>query len=221
MISALDKNGAKHHATRYLAALCIGVLLTAGLGWSATAEDQVTADVAVRTTAHQDPMLGDPNAPVTIIEYASLSCPHCADFHNDMMPWVKETFIDTGEANLIYRDFPLNAPALWGAQLAHCTDRDKYFPFLELMFKRQRKWAFADDPKAELAKIANMGGVSKEAFEACMANESLQDEILKIRLDGQNAHDIKSTPSFVINDETISGIPSKDDLTERIEAAAQ
>ena len=118
-------------------------------------------------------VLGDPNAPVTIIEYASLSCPHCARFHAERMPWLKETFIDTGRAKLEYRDFPLNAPALWGAMLAHCAGPKHYFAYLDFLFKKQAQWAFTDNPQEGLKALAKQAGMSGTKFDTCMRNESL------------------------------------------------
>ncbi len=164
-------------------------------------------------------VLGDPNAPVTILEFASMSCPHCASFHTERMAWLKENFIETGRAKLEFRDFPLNAPALWGAMLAHCAGPDRYFAYLDLIFERQRTWAFEEDSKAALKKLAKQAGMSGANFDACMANESLQTAIIEARKDGIDNHEIQSTPTFLIDGEYISGVPSEEELTERIEAA--
>lgn len=164
-------------------------------------------------------VLGDPNAPVTIVEFASTSCPHCASFHTDRLAWLKETFIETGRAKLEFRDFPLNAPALWGAMLAHCAGSDRYFAYLDLIFKRQRAWAFDEDPQAALKKLAKQAGMSGDAFDSCMANESLQIAIIEARKDGIDNHEIQSTPTFLIDGEYISGVPSEKEFTDRIEAA--
>lgn len=163
--------------------------------------------------------LGDPAAPVTIIEYASLSCPHCASFHEERLPWLKETYIDTGRVRLEFRDFPLNAPALWGAMLAHCAGEERYFAYLDLLFARQDRWAFGNQVMPELQRIAQQAGMSGADFEACMADQSLQDQIIKSRADGIEAHGVDSTPTFVIDGEVINGVPSEEDLTRRIEAA--
>lgn len=164
-------------------------------------------------------VLGNPNAPVTIVEFASTSCPHCASFHTDRMPWLKETFIDTGRAKLEFRDFPLNAPALWGAMLPHCAGADRYFAYLDLVFARQSRWAFDEDPKAALKDLAKQAGMSGADFDSCMANESLQTAIIEARKDGIDNHDIQSTPTFLIDGEYVRGVPSEAELTERIEAA--
>ena len=94
----------------------------------------------------QEQILGDPDAPVTIIEYASLTCPHCAQFHNEVLPELKERYIAPGKVRLIYRDFPLDQVALAAAALAHCDGSDRYFSMLDVLFETQRNWARADDP---------------------------------------------------------------------------
>jgi protein-disulfide isomerase len=164
-------------------------------------------------------VLGDPNAPVTIVEFASTSCPHCAKFHAERLPWLKETFIETGRAKLEFRDFPLNAPALWGAMLAHCAGEKRYFAYLDLIFKRQPSWAFTEDPQAGLKDVAKQAGMSGSDFDACMANESLQNAIIEARKDGIDNHDVQSTPTFLIDGEYLSGTLTEEELAARIEAA--
>lgn len=164
-------------------------------------------------------VLGDPDAPVTIVEFASTSCPHCANFHANRLPWLKETFIETGRAKLEYRDFPLNAPALWGAMLAHCAGPDRYFAYLDLIFKRQPEWAFTDEPQAGLKEVAKQAGMSSADYDACMANESLQNAVIEARKDGIENYDIQSTPTFLIDGEYLRGVPTEEDFSKSIEAA--
>jgi protein-disulfide isomerase len=163
--------------------------------------------------------LGDPSAPVTIIEYASLSCPHCASFHEERLPWLKKTYIDTGRVRLEFRDFPLNAPALWAAMLAHCAGKDHYFAYLDLLFARQDRWVSGDQVQPRLKRIAQQAGMSGADFDACMADQPLQDQIIKSRADAIDEYGVNSTPTFVIDGEVINGVPSEADLTRRIEAA--
>ena len=190
------------------------IVIAALLIWAplATADDHESINATPK-------VLGDPNAPVTILEFASLSCPHCANFHTERMEWLKETFIETGRAKLEFRDFPLNAPALWGAMLAHCAGPDRYFAYLDLLFKRQRNWAFNEEPQAALKDVAKQAGMSSADFDACMANESLQTAVIEARKDGIDNFDIQSTPTFFIDGEYLRGVPSEDELSERIEAA--
>ena len=167
----------------------------------------------------EDRALGDPDAPVTIIEYASMSCPHCAAFHKNMMPWLKETYIETGKVRFVFRDFPLNGPAVWGAMTARCAKPDRYFAFLDMLFAKQKDWAFAEDPQAVLAKLARVGGIGKNAFDKCMADQVLQDQIVQSRADAVERYNIRSTPSFIIDGKTVSGGLNEEKLTKLIEEA--
>ena len=179
----------------------------------------ITTATALAADEPEDRVLGDADAPVTIIEYASLSCPHCAAFHARVLPWLKENYIETGQVKLVFRDFPLNGPALWGSMIAHCAKPERYFALIDLLFTKQRDWAFAPDPQAELAGLARLSGMGRSTFDQCMANESLQERILQTRLDGQKKYDIKSTPSFIITGELVSGALTQERLTKLIAEA--
>jgi protein-disulfide isomerase len=153
----------------------------------------------------QEHILGDPQAPVTIIEYASLTCPHCAQFHNEVLPQLKERYIEPGKVRMIYRDFPLDQRALTAAALAHCAGPDRYFSFLDVLFQTQASWAQADDYVAGLKRLGKLGGLTEEQMDACLADQELSDGILRTRLEGQNQHQIGSTPSFIIDGQTYAG----------------
>lgn len=161
--------------------------------------------------------IGDPNAPVTVIEYASLTCPHCATFHEDVLPGLKERYIAPGKVRLIYRDFPLDERALDAAKLAHCAGPERYFGFLDVLFQTQSNWARAEDHIAALKQLGKLGGLSEQQMEACFADEELTNSILQGRLDAQNQHDIASTPSFVIDGQTVTGVQEVEDLAELID----
>ena len=165
----------------------------------------------------QEQALGDPDAPVTIIEYASLTCPHCADFHTDVLPELKDKYIATGKVRLVYRDFPLDQRALSAAVLAHCAGPDRYFGFLDVLFETQESWARADDHIAALTGLGKLGGLSETQIEQCLADQELSDAILKTRLDAQNQYDIGSTPSFIIDGKTHAGSRSVEEFGELIE----
>ena len=164
------------------------------------------ADLDVEA-ALKDRILGDPNAPVTIIEYASLTCPHCAGFHNDSLGELKARYIDTGKAKLIFRDFPLDGLALRASMMARCAEDDRYFGFIEVLFRSQSNWAQPDLARGtqSLQQIGRLGGMSAEDFEACMASEELIDGILAMRQEAAETFDVGSTPSFVINGKTYAG----------------
>ena len=164
-------------------------------------------------------VLGDPDAPVTIIEYSSLTCPHCAAFHTGTLPAIKERYIETGQAKIVYRDFPLDQNALNAAVIAHCAGEDRYFAFLEAMFASQDRWARSSNPTESLIQLAGLGGMPREQAEACLADDAMLDAVLQMRLDGQAEFDIASTPSFVINGQLVSGNRSVDEFATVIEAA--
>ncbi|MEM1399052.1 MAG: DsbA family protein [Pseudomonadota bacterium] len=167
-----------------------------------------------------DMVMGDPTAPVPIVEYASFTCPHCAAFHNDVMPDVKANLIDTGQANLVFRDFPLDGVALRAGMLARCLPTEAYFPFIDILFKQQPQWLRASDPVAELRKFGRLSGLTEEQMDACLVDEELANKIIALRTEGEQVYQVDSTPSFVINDTLRRGSISYDALTRFVDEAA-
>jgi protein-disulfide isomerase len=164
-----------------------------------------------------DMVLGDPRAPLTIIEYASLSCPHCADFHNVTLPRIKTEYIDTGKAKLIFREFPLNQPAIYGAVLARCSGPQRFFPFVETMFKQQAAWVAATDVVARLTKIAQIGGMTAAEYQAYLNDRTLTNQIVQTRLEGENRFRVQSTPTFIIGDQVVEGALPYEQFHQAIE----
>jgi protein-disulfide isomerase len=177
----------------------------------AAAEFAIDAKSALKERA-----IGDPAAPVTMIEYASLTCPHCASFHNDTYKAFKARYIDTGKVRLIYRDFPLDGMALRAAAMARCAVDQRYFGLLEVLYKTQANWARASDPVAELLNVGRLAGINQEMFDACMASEELLDGILAMRQRG-SADGVQSTPTFVINGRYYPGSRSIEEFAKIIE----
>lgn len=161
--------------------------------------------------------IGEADAPVTIIEYSSLTCPHCASFHTEVLPELKKQYIDTGKVRLIFRDFPLNEPAVDAAVLAHCAGDARYAGFLDVLFQTQSTWSSAADSRAALKQLGKLGGLSESEMDACFTDESMQDAVLQSRLDGSNEFEIQSTPSFVINGEVHAGNRTIDEFAEIID----
>lgn len=180
----------------------------------------VSGEILPTEEALSDRVLGDVDAPVTIIEYASLTCPHCANFHAQTLPRLKKDWIETGKAKLIYRDYPLDKYAAQAAMIARCAPKEKYFTFVGAFYAQQKNWARADNPIKVLTQLAGLGGMSESDVEACLANEELADGILEMRLEGQMEYDVNSTPSFVIDGKKISNLPY-DDLNDLLEDAAE
>lgn len=147
-----------------------------------------------------DRVLGDPAAPVTLLDFSSLTCPHCAEFHKETLPRLKEKYIDTGKVKLVFRDFPLDRNALRAAMLARCADPKRYYGFLDVLFKSQGQWAHAADPTKALAQIGALGGVPQAEFDACVANKALEDALLQRTFEAQKKYSVQSTPTFVLND---------------------
>ena len=177
--------------------------------------------VGSRAEVSNEKVLGDPGARVTIIEFASLSCPHCAEFHKTRFDWLKENYIDTGKVRFVFRDFPLNRPALLGSMVAHCAEPSKYFAYLSLLFKNQEKWAFSQPVEEQLVKLARVSGMGQEKLLNCLQDEALAERIIQSRLESQNTYNIESTPSFLVGDQLIVGVPSEERLRELIEGADQ
>lgn len=152
-----------------------------------------------------DRILGPADAPITIIEYSSLTCPHCAAFHADALPKIKETWIAEGKARLVFRHFPLDAMALRAAAVADCIEGARFFGFLDLLFESQKRWARSNPPLKVLGQMARLAGMSQEKFDACANDEAQMDRILERRQDGTRTYDVKSTPTLIVNGRKVEG----------------
>jgi protein-disulfide isomerase len=181
-----------------------------------TAAAGQTENLPMDVTA-EDKVLGSADAPVTIIEYASLTCPHCASFHTQTLPQLKADWIDTGKARLVYRDFPLDGAALAAAVIAQCAPADRYFPILSLFFERQSEWAVEGQWRERLTQLAGIAGVDKAAVDACLADEARKNAVVQRAEEGQAKYAIDSTPSFVINGRKVSGALPLQDFVKVIE----
>ena len=162
-------------------------------------------------------VLGDAAAPVTMIEYSSLTCPHCAAFQKETLPGLKARYIDTGKVRFVMRDFPLDQIALRAAVLAHCAGPERYPAFVDVFFQQQASWIRAADPIQALKQLARLGGLSAEQADACLADKAMEDGVLKSRLEGQQSFDIKSTPTFIINGKSYSGSKSVEEFAAVID----
>jgi protein-disulfide isomerase len=199
---------------KFMLRLCGGLMAVLGvwtLVWSPLLPSESMA------AEPQEQILGNPKAPVTIIEYASLTCSHCAQFHNEVLPKLKERYIAPGKVRLIYRDFPLDQTALAAAALAHCAGPERYFSMIEVLFETQSNWARADDPIAALKQLGKLGGLSDESMNACFADEKLTNGILQGRLAGQNEYKIGSTPTFIIDGKAYPGSRDVDEFAKLID----
>jgi protein-disulfide isomerase len=147
-----------------------------------------------------DKVLGDRAAPITIIEYSSLTCPHCASFHTATLPQLKTTYIDPGKLKLVYRDFPLDAAAMSAAMVARCSG-ERYFEVIDLLYRAQSAWASNSDTKGALKGVVAQAGLTSGDVDACLANTELRNGILSIQNGGQTKYGVRATPTFVINEQ--------------------
>ena len=163
--------------------------------------------------------LGRSDAPVRVAEYYSMTCGHCADFHNNIFPTVKSKLIDTGIVEFEMRPFPLDGLALRAHALVRSVPQKKFFPLVKVLLAQHPVWLRAEDPLAALMKIARLAGVSAEEFNAIMRNRDLLEAIVALRQEGVDDWQIASTPSFVVNNnEVLSGNMSYEDFAERLSA---
>ena len=167
-----------------------------------------------------DLALGDPDAPVTLIEYFSLTCPHCEWFHKNVYNRLKPEYVDTGKLRYIARDFPLNLPAVEAAILARCAGRDRYFTFVDVMFQTFDDWARSSDYSEKLAQIGELGGVSRDRFDACLADTELENSIFRGMSAAQAEYDVNSTPTLILNGERYEGKMSFEALAREIDRLA-
>ena len=164
-----------------------------------------------------DKVLGDENAPVTIVEYASMTCGHCANFHKATWPALKKDYVETGKVRFIFREFPLDPVAAAAFMLARCAPAESYFDIVDIMFEQQRNWAFTDNPYQSLLDFSKQIGFTQESFEECLTNQGLLDAVNAVKDRGAGEFGVNSTPTFFINGEKVSGALSIDEMGKIIE----
>ena len=157
-----------------------------------------------------DIVFGKADAPITIIDYSSLSCPHCAHFHSSVLPKLQKEFIDTGKVKLVYRHFPLNAPALRAAQLVDCAAPAQKDKFLKTLFDMQAQWAFNEGFLTQLKQIAAVGGMDSAQFDSCIANKAGEAQVVEVRRRGAEEAQVNATPSFYIDGVKLAESPEID-----------
>lgn len=172
----------------------------------------------MKEQALPDIVVGDENAPVTIIEYASLTCPHCRSFHVNTYPEIKKMYVDTGKVKMIKREFPFDPLATAGFMLARCAPGDKRDAMIDVLFEQQEKWSRAQKPVAELLQISKLAGFTQESFEKCLTNQALLDKVNAVRNAGANDYGVASTPTFYINGLQYSGDMSVAEMSSIIDA---
>ncbi|MFK0384719.1 DsbA family protein [Rhizobium sp. RM] len=182
-----------------------------------------TGDVDMAEVLKPGPLpeaaLGDANAPVKIVEYMSMTCPHCAHFHNTTFEEIKKKYIDTGKVYFVIREFPFDPRAAAAFMLARCAPQGQYFPFVSMLFKQQQTWAVAQDARAALLQMSKMAGFSQESFEACLTNQKLLDDVNATMQRGATEFGVNSTPTFIINGKKYAGDMSVETMSAVIDKA--
>ena len=161
-------------------------------------------------------VVGEANAPVTIIEYASMTCSHCAAFHNTTYPELKKKYIDTGKVKYILREFPLDPLAAAGFMLARCSGNDKYYPIVEMLFQKQNEWV-TQNPIPPLLALAKQAGFTQEKFESCLKDQKILEAIESVRTHAADKLGVQSTPTFFINGKLFRGTLTIAELDKQIE----
>ncbi|CCV11918.1 DSBA oxidoreductase [Mesorhizobium sp. STM 4661] len=159
---------------------------------------------------------GNLDAPVTIIEYASLTCPHCRAFHIDTWPAIKEKYVDTGKVRFIMREFPFDPRASAGFMLARCAGDDKWYATIDVLYRSQDRWARVSDPTTALKSVMGMTGMTGDAVETCLKDQSLLEKITAIAEAGKG-FGVDSTPSFFINGKMQKGALTLEKFSEIID----
>ena len=198
--------------------------LAAFAGWSPLrlitgAMAQSAADVA-KPMSLPDMALGPADAPVTITEYASMTCPHCAAFNATVFPKIKAEYIDTGKIRYVFREFPLDIKAAAGAMLARCIAKDdagKYFTVVDLLFRQQNDWVVKNTTDT-LTRIGKQAGLSAQAVDACLKDQALLDKITADQKYASEVLKVDSTPTFFVNGEKIKGETSFDEFDKKIKS---
>ena len=165
--------------------------------------------------------MGAPDAPVTLVEYAMFTCPHCANFHETVFPRIKENYIDTGKVRLVYREVYYNRPSLWAAMIARCAPQERYFGIVEVLFDRQSDWAAAENEQEMLGKLFSIGrqaGLTDDQMNACLQDRALAEGLVAEYQAKSTADKIDSTPTFIINGE-MQPNASYEEFSAKLDAA--
>jgi protein-disulfide isomerase len=180
---------------------------------------QSASDVA-KPVSLPDMAIGSANAPVTVTEFASMTCPHCAAFDEKVFPMIKSQYIDTGKVRYIFREFPLDIKAAAGSMLARCIAKDdggKYFAVIDMLFRQQNDWVTKNTTET-LTRIGKQAGLSQQAVEDCLKDQALLDKIAADQKYASDVLKVDSTPTFFINGEKIKGDTSFEEFSKRINA---
>jgi protein-disulfide isomerase len=172
---------------------------------AAFAQASVPVDQLMAPGPLPDVVEGKADAPVTVVEYASMTCTHCAAFHEETWPTLKSKYIDTGKVKFILREFPLDPLAAAAFMAARCAGPEKRDAVVDLLFTKQKEWAFVDKPLEALAALLKQTGVSQNDFETCLKNQDLYDKVTQTRDQAAKSFHVDATPTFFVNGQKLSG----------------
>ncbi|WP_018899039.1 DsbA family protein [Rhizobium sp. 2MFCol3.1] len=189
-------------------------------------DGDVDMEAVLKPGALPEMALGKEDAKVTIVEYMSMTCPHCAHFHTTTFDEIKKKYVDTGKARFIIREFPFDPRAAAAFMLARCNPSkpedlstpEQYFPMVSMLFKQQQTWAAAEDGRTALLQMSKLAGFSEESFTKCLTNQKLLDEVNATRERGSKDFGVNATPTFLINGKRYSGDMSVDIMSALIDS---
>jgi protein-disulfide isomerase len=193
-----------------------------GLGAPAWAQKKGPSEVPVEDLMKPGSLpeleLGPKEAKVTVVEYASMTCGHCANFSKHVFPELKKKYIDTGKVHFLFREFPLDNLAAAASMLARCAGGDKAFPLIEVLFEKQAEWAFAEgNPVPKLFEIAKQAGFTQESFDKCLTDQKLLEQVTAQRTRASDVFGVSATPTFFINGKKLDGSPTLEAFDKMIE----
>ena len=201
-----------------LSALAGGALTTVFPAGAAHAE---TVSGLYDTLPLKDLVMGDPKAPVTLLEYASMTCPHCKSFHEQVMPAITQNYINSGKVKYIVRPFPFNGDLVGEAafMLAMCAAGANYYPMMDALFSSQDAWAFGNDPASELKRISKRSGLSAAQYQACLSDRALYVKMIKARDLAVRKFNVRSTPTIFIDNARFTRPRSVKNLSAALDEA--
>jgi len=216
-------------ARNSLYALVAAVLVVGGALWALQGGQPATTPIPaanaqssgdVDTSGIVEMTVGDPEAPVEVIEYASFTCPHCATFHETVFPQIEENYVDTGKVHFVYREVYFDRYGLWAGMVARCGGEERYFGIVDMIYERQREWTQGEDAAQvvqNLRKIGKVAGLDDSQLDACLSDAEKAEALYALYQQNADMHDITSTPSFVIDGEKFSNM-SYADFAETLDA---
>jgi protein-disulfide isomerase len=215
-------NGRRPVISGLVIALAGAALLSLTSSAALTQRSRGPAEVPVaelmKTTDLPDLSIGNADAKVTIVEYASMTCGHCMNFHTKVLPELKKKYVDTGKVRFVFREFPLDPRAFAASMLARCSGDNKTFPLIGALFHRQADWAFVrENPTPKLFEVAKQAGFTQATFDKCLTDQKLLDQLTASRVRASEVFGVSSTPTFFINGKRHQASPNVEEFTKTLE----